>query len=80
VGLEPLADAEDIEVVRGMLKRHQHLTGSTVAGRVLDAWKTFQGHFVKVMPKDYKRVLSAIKKARQEGVPEDEAVMEAVHG
>jgi glutamate synthase (NADPH/NADH) large chain len=80
VGLEPLADAEDIEMVRGMLKRHQHLTGSTVAGRVLDAWKTFQGRFVKVMPKDYKRVLSAIKKARQAGVPEDEAVMEAVHG
>ena len=36
--------------------------------------------FVKVMPKDYKRVLLAIKKARETGMPEDEAVMEAAHG
>jgi glutamate synthase domain-containing protein 3 len=63
-----------------MLKRHQHLTGSTVAERVLGNWKTLQGKFVKVMPSDYKRVLSAIKKARQAGVPEDQAVMEAVNG
>jgi len=32
------------------------------------------------MPKDYRRVLEAISKARANGVPEDQAVMEAAHG
>ena len=36
--------------------------------------------FVKVMPIDYKRVLEAIKRARETGQPEDEAIMEAAHG
>jgi hypothetical protein len=39
-----------------------------------------QPKFVKVMPKDYKRVLKAIIKAKESGVPEDIAVMEAAHG
>jgi len=80
VGLEPLASAEDVERVKEMLKRHQHLTGSIVAERVLGNWKALQGKFVKVMPNDYKRVLTAITKARQAGLPEDQAVMEAAHG
>ena len=80
VGLESLGEAEDIERVKEMLKRHQQLTGSRVAEHVLVNWKTLQGRFVKVMPHDYKRVLTAIKKARQAGVPEDQAVMEAAHG
>jgi len=66
--------------VKEMLKRHQHLTGSIVAERVLGNWKALQGKFVKVMPNDYKRVLTAITKARQAGLPEDQAVMEAAHG
>jgi hypothetical protein len=32
------------------------------------------------MPHDYKRVLSAIDRARKSGIPEDIAVMEAAHG
>jgi glutamate synthase domain-containing protein 3 len=40
----------------------------------------YQDMFVKVMPKDYKRVLAAIKMARETGIPEDQAVMEAAHG
>jgi glutamate synthase (NADPH) large chain len=35
---------------------------------------------VKVMPRDYKRVLEAIKKAEAAGRPVDEAVMAASHG
>ena len=36
--------------------------------------------FVKVIPKDYKRVLAAIERAQQSGTPEDQAIMEAAHG
>ncbi len=80
VDLEALAAAEDIDLAKELLKRHAKYTGSTVAQKLLDQWKTTQAKFVKVIPKDYKRVLAAIAKARQTGVPEDKAVMEAAHG
>jgi glutamate synthase (ferredoxin) len=80
VDVEGLADAEDIEHVKELLKRHQRYTQSTVAERLLAQWKPAQAKFVKVMPKDYKRVLSAIRQARAAGVSEDKAVMEAAHG
>ena len=79
VELESL-DADDVEQVRELLRRHVRYTSSTLAQKLLDRWKSTQLKFVKVMPKDYKRVLAAITKARQTGVPEDQAVMEAAHG
>jgi glutamate synthase (ferredoxin) len=73
-------DADDVEQVKEMLKHHVRYTGSTVAQGLLDRWKAAQAEFVKVIPKDYKRVLAAITKARQAGISEEKAVMEAAHG
>ncbi|NNE36788.1 MAG: glutamate synthase subunit alpha, partial [Gammaproteobacteria bacterium] len=79
VDLEPL-EKDDIETVKGLLTNHQQYTQSTVAQRILKNWNDYQHKFVKVMPIDYKRVLEAVKKARETGMSEDEAVMEAAHG
>ena len=65
VDLETLA-AEDDELVRRLLARHVELTGSTVAERLLGEWDAARGRFVKVMPRDYKRVLQAEARARAE--------------
>jgi glutamate synthase (NADPH/NADH) large chain len=67
VELEPLAAAEDIECVRGMIARHVKATGSTYAAAILEDWIAMQPRFVKVMPKDYRRVLEAEARARSEG-------------
>ncbi|HEY5701043.1 MAG TPA: glutamate synthase subunit alpha, partial [Gammaproteobacteria bacterium] len=80
VDIEPLGDAEDTDLVKDLLKRHAHHTASLVAEDILAHWKTLQPKFIKVTPKDYKRVLAAISKARQTGIPEEKAVMEAAHG
>ncbi len=79
VDLETL-EKEDIESVKDLLTKHHQYTQSTVAQRILENWDEYQQKFVKVMPRDYKRVLEAIKKARETGMSEDEAVMEAAHG
>ena len=73
-------EIEDIETIKTLLNKHVEYTKSTVAKNILELWGQYQTQFVKVMPKDYKRVLAAIKKARAEGTSEDEAVMEAAHG
>jgi glutamate synthase (ferredoxin) len=68
VDLEPLAEPEDVERVRRLLDRHAAYTGSERAARILAAWPFLQRQFVKVMPRDYKRVLQA--QARPGGLGE----------
>ena len=63
VDLEPLCEADDIELVRDLLIQHAGYTGSTVAARLLSDWDDAVGKFVKVMPLDYRRVLQERKKA-----------------
>jgi glutamate synthase (NADPH/NADH) large chain len=51
-----------------------------VAGTLLVGWDHALARFVKVMPKDYKRVLDAASRAELEGRDIDEAVMAAAYG
>jgi glutamate synthase (ferredoxin) len=67
VDLEPLDQAEDIQLVRDLVERHVRLTGSTYAEKILADWVRVPPRFVKVMPRDYKRVLRAEARARAEG-------------
>ncbi|MFQ5898117.1 MAG: glutamate synthase large subunit [Candidatus Methylomirabilia bacterium] len=80
VDLEPLAAHEDVEEVKELLRRHIRYTRSAVAERVLTRWETVQPKFVKVIPRDYKRALNAMKRAQEEGVAWEKAVMEGAHG
>ena len=79
VDLEPLVDVEDVEQVKDLLARHIRYTQSAVAARLLVHWERTRERFVKVMPRDYKRVLAAIKKAQETGMSVDEAVMASAH-
>jgi glutamate synthase (NADPH) large chain len=77
VDLDPL-DESDARFVRDVVERHYALTGSAVAARLLGDWDP--GRFTKVMPQDYKRVLSAASQAEREGRDVNEAVMASAHG
>ncbi|MGB6038711.1 MAG: glutamate synthase-related protein, partial [Gordonia sp. (in: high G+C Gram-positive bacteria)] len=79
VDLENLDD-EDVAVLAGLLTEHRDETGSTVAAGILNDWAVAQGHFVKVMPRDYKRVLVAIDVAERSGRDVNDAIMEAARG
>jgi glutamate synthase (NADPH/NADH) large chain len=59
-------DSDDVTTVLGMLASHVRFTGSTVAAGLLTDWDTAKERFVKVIPKDYKRVLLAEARARAE--------------
>jgi glutamate synthase (ferredoxin) len=79
VDLEPLTD-EDADEVRELLRRHGRYTDSPVAQKLLGNWEAVLPRFVKVIPRDYKRALAAMKRAREEGIPWERAVMEGAHG
>jgi glutamate synthase (NADPH) large chain len=77
--LDPL-DAEDAGFLRDLVQRHLAETGSAVAASLLADWTPALGRFVKVMPKDYKRVLAAAQRAERDGLDVNEAVMAAARG
>ena len=77
VGLEKLEDVDEIEEVWKLIQRHQTLTHSERAGKILGDWKNFIPKFVKVMPQDYKRVLTSLKKVQSQGLSGDDAIMAA---
>src|SRR6266568_3666538 len=68
VGMEKLEDADEIEMLWKMIQRHQTYTRSTRAAKVLENWQQMTPKFVKVMPKDYKRVLSSLKQVQASGL------------
>ena len=77
--LDPL-DGQDAEFLRKLVQRHLDETGSAVAARLLADWTPALGRFGKVMPKDYKRVLAAARRAERDGLDVNEAVMAAAQG
>ena len=79
VDLDPLEDLDTSWLVTAIF-RHQNETGSDVASRILSDWQYSVHQFVKVMPRDYKRVLGAIKTAEEAGTDIDEAIMAAAKG
>jgi glutamate synthase (NADPH/NADH) large chain len=73
VDLDPVDADEDIAELLDLIERHQVATGSDVATRIMAEWPEVLARFVKVMPRDYKRVLAE----RQQHDEEIDAVVHA---
>ncbi len=72
--VEDPAEAEDL---RALIQKHVDATGSRHAANILAAWPTKLPKFLRVIPKDYKRVLACLKRAHDQGLSGDEAIMAA---
>ena len=77
VEVEALADPAEIARVRKHVEQHLHWTDSARARQVLEDWEAMVKRFVKVIPKDFKRMLACIARAHDQGLTGDEAIMVA---
>jgi glutamate synthase domain-containing protein 2/glutamate synthase domain-containing protein 3 len=77
VDVGPLAEPEEIAAVRAMIERHLSYTNSARAREVLAAWEAMAPKFVRVMPRDYNRMLTCIARAHEQGLTGEDAIMEA---
>ncbi len=68
VELEKLSDTDEIEEIWKLIQRHQTYTKSERAAKLLADWENMINRFVKVIPKDYKRMLQKIKEAKAQGL------------
>jgi glutamate synthase (NADPH) large chain len=57
VDLDEELSGEDVDVLRFWIARHAEETRSPLANRILENWDVALRTFVKVFPRDYKRVL-----------------------
>ena len=56
-----MPDETDVHFLQQMIEKHFRLTNSTVAKFILNDFENQLQHFIKVFPKDYKRVLESKK-------------------
>jgi glutamate synthase (ferredoxin) len=77
VDVERVSDPDEAAQLRVLIEKHAKLTGSRKAQRLLDGWETQLPRFARVIPKDYKRVLACLKRAHDQGLSGDDAIMAA---
>jgi len=77
VYLERLEDEAEIKEVKGMIRGHAEYTQSELAWRILGDWERMLPKFVKVIPRDYKRMLEAFEEVEALGLSGEQAVMAA---
>lgn len=70
-------EAEEALDLRVMIEKHVQYTGSALGQRVLDQWAVVLPQFVRVIPKDYKRMMEQIEKVKNEGLTGEAALLAA---
>jgi len=73
--LEQLKEINDTMQLQKMILKHAEYTGSSIARRILADWDSYVKKFVKVIPKDYKRVTEKVAQYLQSGISEQEATI-----
>ncbi|MBF0486434.1 MAG: glutamate synthase subunit alpha, partial [Candidatus Omnitrophica bacterium] len=63
VELFPVKEEKDFKELKGMIENHYQYTQSSVAKKILDHWDKVSGQFVKIYPRDYRRVIEEQEKA-----------------
>ncbi|KAL8095758.1 glutamate synthase 1 [NADH], chloroplastic isoform X1 [Apium graveolens] len=62
VDLDSIEEEDDITTLRMMIQQHQRHTGSQLAKEVLANFDKLLPSFIKVFPRDYKRILASLRK------------------
>ena len=73
--IEKVEDAMEKEALRVLVGRHFTETGSQIASQLLEDWSSAARRFSKVIPGDYKRMLTSIAEAKASGLSDEEAQM-----
>lgn len=75
--LERVEDPKEASAIFGMIQRHSIYTDSSLAQNVLADWEQSLKQFVRVIPKDYKRMMLQIEKVQQQGLTGEAALLAA---
>jgi len=77
VVLEHMDEMNEQQEVYAMLEQHVLHTDSKLAKQLLESWQQEVQFFVKVIPKDYKRMLEQLDRAELRGLSDEAAALTA---
>jgi glutamate synthase (ferredoxin) len=75
--LEDMSDSKDVAELKDMIEKHLKYTGSKRAEYLLNNWDKEVKNFVKVIPKAYKEMITEIEKCKNQGMSDEDAVLDA---
>jgi len=75
--LERISKNDEADMVRSMIKNHYKYTDSSLAEKLLDGWDDTLEKIVKVIPVDYKNIITAIEEAVEDGIDMETAQLAA---
>lgn len=79
VDLDPLDD-EDQKWLEEIIRRHQIETSSTIAQKLLRDWQNQVEQFIKIMPRDYKKIIQSLDNSKLEQNKENLSAMAGTNG
>ena len=77
VDLVKITDAAELADLKGIIQKHLDYTQSTLAEKIIGNFDETAKQFVKVLPRDYKRMLDAMERVQAQGLTGEEAAMAA---
>ncbi|MGI6117775.1 MAG: glutamate synthase large subunit [Bilifractor sp.] len=77
VSLEEVTEKYDIQELKDILSDYVKETGSEIGQSVLDSFEDYLPCFKKIVPHDYQKMLKAISKFEEQGIPYEKAELEA---
>ncbi len=80
VDLESVWRQDDKDLLYGLIQKHERLTRSTRAKRILNAWPDMVSRFVKVIPTDYRMALERMRLTEARDTETTPATEEVFHG
>ena len=79
VDMEAVTERHDAEELRTLIENHVRETGSPLGKRVLDGFEDYLPKFKKIIPRDYKRMITTIGQMEEKGMSHEKATMEAFY-
>ena len=79
VDMEAVTERHDGEELRTLIEHHVRETGSPLGKRVLDRFQEYLPKFKKIIPRDYKRMITTIGQMEEKGMSQEKATMEAFY-
>ena len=79
VGFSKVTADEDVEQLRSLIEEHVEVTHSVRGKEILDNFDVYLPRFKKIVPHEYAKMLSGIRKFEAEGLSHEEAKIEAFY-
>ena len=79
ISIEQVENKYDRQELRNLIEAHVKATGSELGKKILDNFAYYLPHFKKLIPDEYKRMLTLSAKLEEKGLTGEQAQMEAFY-